>query len=72
MKINLRKLLLDGLLEESFPITPEPKLPQEPVEVPTESDGTKDLYESDDRIKGLCKEYKKAKKAKEDYIWSHK
>ena len=46
MKINLRKLLLDGLLEESFPITPEPKLPQEPVEVPTESDGTKDLYES--------------------------
>ena len=33
---------------------------------------TKDLYESDDRFKVLCKEYKKAKKAKEDYIWSHK
>jgi hypothetical protein len=46
VKINLRKLLLDGLLEENFPITPEPKLPQETIEVPSESDGTKDLYES--------------------------
>jgi len=33
---------------------------------------TKYLYESDDRFKKICKEYKLAKKTRDDYIWNKK
>ena len=46
MKINLKELLAET------PVKPKPKLPQVSIEVPVESDSTKDLYK--DR-----KEYKR-------------
>ena len=33
---------------------------------------SKELYDSDDTFKAICKSYKKAKKERDDYIWSQR